>query len=105
MDFAHKLGKRIKELRKKAGKTQEQLAETAGTSSKYFGEIERGEVNVSAYILVKIAEVLGVDMLQLLDFDHLENTEVLKKEIMELLDKADNEEVRQIYRVVNAMLK
>ena len=105
MIFARKLGKRIKELRKKAGKSQEQLAEQAGTSGKYVGEIERGEVNVSANILVKIADVLEVNMQQMLDFDHFEDIECLKKEIVELLQKADNDEVRQIYRVINSMLK
>ena len=105
MDFAHKLGKRIKELRQKVGKSQERLAEMAGISGKYLGEIERGEVNVSACILVRISEILNADMLQVLDFEHLEDSVSLKMAIMELLDGADNEEVRKIYRVINAMLK
>lgn len=104
MDFSHKLGKRIKELRRKAGLSQEQLAEQAGTSGKYLGQIERGEVNVSVIILVKITNVLQVNILQLLDFKHLEDTKYLKKEIINLVNKAGDKELIQIYRLINSVL-
>ena len=57
MTFSQKLGKRIKELRKKSSLSQDQVAEQAGISGKYLGEVERGEVNVSVVILSKIALV------------------------------------------------
>lgn len=62
MTFSQKLGKRIREIRKKSALSQDQVAEQAGISGKYLGEVERGEANVSVIILSKIAFVLGVSM-------------------------------------------
>ena len=58
--FTKNLGKRLRELRTKARLSQDQLAEQAGISAKYLGEVERGAVNVSVHILHKLSGVLGV---------------------------------------------
>ena len=54
------LGKRIRELRRSGGFTQEKLGEKAGLNYKFIGELERGQVNVSLDSLAKIAEALMV---------------------------------------------
>ena|SRR4030065_1184715 len=54
------LGARIRELRKSAGFTQEELGEKADLNYKFIGELERGQVNVSLDSIVRIAEALGV---------------------------------------------
>lgn len=59
-DIRKKLGERIRELRKSAGITQEQLGENAELSYKFIGELERGQVNVSLDSIARIAEALGV---------------------------------------------
>jgi transcriptional regulator with XRE-family HTH domain len=41
--------------------TQEQLAHLAGVHRTYVGRVERGEVNVTFYSLVRIANALDVD--------------------------------------------
>ena len=46
MNFSVALGRRVKELRKKASLSQDQAAERAGISGKYLGQVERGEVKV-----------------------------------------------------------
>lgn len=61
MDNVRKeLGARIRELRKTAGLTQEELGEKADQNYKFIGELERGQVNVSLDSLVRITEALGV---------------------------------------------
>jgi transcriptional regulator with XRE-family HTH domain len=60
------LGKRIRALRKEAKLTQEELAERAGLSANYVGEIERGERNPSALALFALARGLGVRAAKLL---------------------------------------
>ncbi len=55
-----KLGERIRELRKSAEITQEELGEKASLNYKFIGELERGRVNVSLDSLVKLASALGV---------------------------------------------
>jgi transcriptional regulator with XRE-family HTH domain len=49
------LAEAIRLYRKKAGLTQEQLAETADLNPKYIGEIERGMKNISVDALMRIA--------------------------------------------------
>lgn len=62
-----KLSKRIEELRKKKGLTQEQLAEKAGLHRAYFWDIENGR-NISVKTAYKIARALGVPLSELFDF-------------------------------------
>ena len=54
------LGARIRELRKTAGLTQEELGEKADLNYKFIGELERGQVNVSLDSLVRITGALGI---------------------------------------------
>ena len=54
------LGTMIRNLRKSRGMTQEMLAEQAGLSAKYIGEIERGEKNPTFLILVHIANAMKI---------------------------------------------
>ena len=62
------LGKRIADLRKARGLTQEGLAEKCGYSVEFVSLIERG-VNAPAVAgLEKIAKALGVQIKDLFDF-------------------------------------
>lgn len=60
------IGKRVREIRLKLGKTQEQLAFDARLNRAYIGYIERGERNPSTDTLAKIANVLKVSIKDLL---------------------------------------
>lgn len=61
----NRLGGNIRGLRKARGWSQEALGERADLSYKFVGEIERGLVNPSLDSLVKIANVLGVEIAEL----------------------------------------
>lgn len=54
------LGKRVRELRKERGYSQEKLAEYAGIHENHVRRIEGGTANPSYLVLVKIAKALGV---------------------------------------------
>ena len=56
------IGGRIRALRRAAKLSQEELAARAGLDRAYYGRIERGERNVAALNLMKIAEVLKVEV-------------------------------------------
>lgn len=56
------LGDNIRAARRKAGWSQEKLAEAASLHRNYIGDIERGEENVSVDTLVRIAEALKVTL-------------------------------------------
>ncbi len=51
-------GKRVRELRKQKGYSQEELADKAGLHRTYIGSIERGEQSVSIDNIEKIAKAL-----------------------------------------------
>ena len=58
-------GERIRILRKERGWSQEELGEKADLHHTYVGAVERGEKNASIDTLDKIAEALGVEMIDL----------------------------------------
>ncbi len=67
-DIKKQLGQKIKDLRLRAGYSQEELAGKANLHRTYMSDIERGERNVSVQNIKKIADALGVDPSELLKF-------------------------------------
>jgi len=64
-----KLGKKIKEFRKKCGITQEKLAELINTSYKYVQRIEgKSPPDVRLSTIVRLAKALNVKPFDLLQF-------------------------------------
>jgi len=60
------LGSRVRELRLKAGYSQEAFADHCGVHRTFMGTVERGESNLSFYNLVKIAMGLEITLSKLL---------------------------------------
>lgn len=60
------IGSNIKFYRTNLGLSQEKLAELAGLHRTYIGAVERGERNISAKNIAKIAEVLGIEPYKLM---------------------------------------
>ena len=105
-DIKKLLGKRIRYLRNLRGMTQQELGEKADLNYKYLGAVERGEKNASIDNLAKIAEGLSVELHELFIVkDPVEDTRILKKKIDEFLKDAGKNEIRTIYRVIEAILK
>ena len=57
-----KIGKRIRELRKEKGYSQEAFAYEVGLDRTYMGSVERGERNIATINLIKIAKSLKVEV-------------------------------------------
>ncbi len=62
------IGKNIRKHRMERGLSQEKLAEMIGASDKFIGHIERFERNVSLRKLIKIAQVLKIELKELFEF-------------------------------------
>ena len=90
MDNKKLLGKRIKELRKAKGYTQEKLAELIDIETCSLSAIEIGRHYPSMPTLAKIAESLNVELKNLFEFGHIktkkEKIELIKNKISELPD-------------------
>ena len=58
--LAKKVGETIRDLRKREGISQEELAERANIAKNYVGNLERGEHEPSTYVLCRVAVALGI---------------------------------------------
>ncbi len=65
-DIIEAFGQRVRELRKKAGLSQEAFAAKCGLDRTYIGGIERGERNVALRNLSVIARALGMSISQMM---------------------------------------
>jgi transcriptional regulator with XRE-family HTH domain len=59
-DVKRLFGERVRELRKAAGLTQEELASVSKLDRSYVGCVERGERNLSFETICRLAEAIGV---------------------------------------------
>ena len=57
-----RLGKKIRELRQNKGFSQEAFAAEVGLDRSYMGGIERGEHNIAALNLIRVAKALKVEV-------------------------------------------
>ncbi len=56
------VGDRIREVREKVGKTQAELADAAEVSKGFLCDVENNKRNVSAQVLLRIANSLGASL-------------------------------------------
>ncbi len=104
METKELLGRRIKELRRKRGLTQERLAERANLDVKYVGNIERGKENPTVATLERLAGALSVKMDQLLSFGHqIQGERQLRRRIIQILNKCDEKELQLILRMIGGI--
>lgn len=61
-----KIGKKIREMRKLKGFSQEDFAAEAQLGRTYYGRVERGEQNISIQNLIQIALTLKVEVGELI---------------------------------------
>jgi transcriptional regulator with XRE-family HTH domain len=63
-----KFGRKIREVRKSVGLSQEALGFKSNIHRTYIGAVERGEQNVSLDNIYKLAKALKVEIKELFDF-------------------------------------
>ncbi len=68
-DVREKFAKKLNSIRESRGLSQEELAFMCGIDRTYIGRIERLERNPSLVVLQKIADGLGISLIELLTFD------------------------------------
>lgn len=72
-------GKRLQELRKERGWSQESLALASGLARSYLGEVERGKRNIALINICILAGTLEVPPSALLDFSSVQEKPASKK--------------------------
>lgn len=84
------LGKRIKEIRKKRGLTQEKLAELAGIETPSLSNIENDKNYPNNETLEKLSDALKIRPYELYMFDYYLPTEKLIKEMLDYMQNDEN---------------
>jgi transcriptional regulator with XRE-family HTH domain len=96
------IGRRIVEIRKKKGFSQEVLAEMAGVSPSHIGHIERADTKLSVAALVSIANALDVAPDKILA-DVADNAEKhLAGDFAELIEDCNTSEVYQMLQIAKS---
>lgn len=100
-----KMGKRVRQYRKKAGLTQQQVAETIEIEASNMSHIERGKIKTSLNTITMIANVLGVT-LDMLVCDSLDFVAVpYHKEFVDILSDCNARELRIFTETIQVLKK
>jgi len=102
MDY-HRIGKRIQELRKHRGYTQEALAEAADLSASYLSHIERAAKKASLESLVRLAVALETSVEWLLNETEASGQSAFSPEAQELLEDCSAQEQRILFETAKAV--
>lgn len=106
-DVIKAVGKRIKELRKARGLSQEALGEKGGFHYSYIGQVERGEKDIALSNLAKIADALDVGIHQLFSFSYemesLTESEQDFKDIFLLLRNLHKKDLVKVQKVLQTL--
>ena len=97
------LGLRIKELRKRVGYTQAQLAELIDMDTTNVCRLETGIQLPKEENLEKIAQVLNVEIKDLFDFGHKKSKEELEAQIITIVKKSSLKELERFYKILQAL--
>lgn len=93
------LGRRIRNLRKDRGMTQEELAVVSDIGVKYLSRIERGDTNVTLKLLSQLADALEIEMCDLLQIKQEQTRAQLEDELYTIIRNSREDKVRFLYRI------
>ena len=105
VSFKIKFGKRIKELRKSLGYTQEQVAEMIGIEPTNLSKLENGLHFPQPEKIEKLAKIFNISVMELFDFEHFQQREVLIKEINEYLKTAGTKDIEFVYKFIKSRIE
>ena len=103
MDNKKKLGLKIKELRKRKGLTQEELAELIQMEQNSISVMESGRNFPTLGTLEKIAKVLDVNLSDFFDYDYIEDIDDIKAWTEDIISKMDDKQLRQLFKYVKSI--
>lgn len=107
-ELRKRLGERVRELRKARQWTQAELASQVGMDYRYVGAIERGEVNLTADNIEKMAKGFGVKPYRLFLFSmrekQLSEEAIQEEQIKEMLESASPEVKDVLVRIIREVV-
>jgi len=97
------IGARVAELRKKAGMTQQEVADAIDLSVESMSRLERGHTMPSVRRLTDIANELGVELRDFFIFEPMNEKDRLIEEVVIVLRRHHLHVVRRIRRIVDEL--
>lgn len=98
------IGRRIQEIRKQKGLTQEQMAERVNISPHYLSALERGVYNIKLDLLVDILNVLNCSADEVFQDVVDTSSKIKASQLSEKLKGLPLQEQRKILEVVEIMI-
>ena len=104
MDKKELLGRRIKELRKNRGFTQEYLAEKLKIEPRQLSKLETGKHYPSFETVTGLLETFDITFEELVSYNHLDVNINFKKRIETEIENIDNIQAAYVYKVIRSLL-
>lgn len=99
-------GSRIRSIREAADVSREVVAERAGISANYLGEIERGEKWPTLDMIERIAAALQVSPPAFFEYEAEEvDNNVLLSKLQRLLSDRSTDQLQRAFRVLKALFQ
>ena len=102
MDNKKLIGKRIKEIRKFKGHTQESLSELIGIETSSLSGIESGRFFPSLHVMDKMSVVLDVKLVEFFKFSSIELPPNLDEEVGKIFKAQDAKNQELIYKIIKS---
>ena len=101
-DTKKKFGLRIKELKKDKNWTQDYLAEKLGMETQNVSRMEKGVHMPNISRIEILAEIFGVKISELFDFEHFSEKEKLTEIINTYIKNASLKDLQFLYKIISA---
>lgn len=98
------IGNKLLSIRKKAGLTQNEVAEAAGLSDRTYADIERGSVNMRIETILRICKALHITPDDVLTEENISLTEQ-QTELLEQLNACSPKEKETALQLLSVYLQ
>lgn len=95
--------KRLRELRKSKGLTQEQVCELTGIEVSNYSKMETGKIAPSMPSLQRLISLAGFVPNELFEYNHLDSEENLDKKIFEILANMTFAKKQAVYKILRSL--
>lgn len=98
------IGQKLKEYRKKANLSQEQLAERTGLAEKHYGRLERGACMPTLETFFTIIEALNIPLSEFgLNIKEHKSTNKNREKLLKEVYSSDNAEIELILNIIDSI--
>lgn len=98
------LGKRIKELRKQKGYTQDYLAEKLKIEPRQLSKLETGKHYPSFETIIALLETFDITFEELISFEHLNSVNDIRKTLLKDIENIDDSKIQSVYKILRVLI-